>query len=74
MDIMNSKKTLLSLINGSPILGSASQGQVVKFQYATTIAKAAASTTEGAISFAAGANGSGAIYVNQTLVSSRFSQ
>ena len=71
MDIMNSKKTLLSLINGGAILGSASSGQTVKFQYATTIAKAAASQTEGAITFAAGANGSGAIYVNQTLVSSK---
>lgn len=70
MDINSSKKTLLSLINGG-ILGAPSANQTVKFQYATSIATAAASTTAGALTFAADSNGNAAIYAQGTLVSSK---
>ena len=76
---MNSKKTLLSLINGG-ILGAApSGGTTVKFQLALgghAIARAAASTTAGALTFASDNNGNAAIFATNgdgsgTLVSSK---
>lgn len=70
MDIMNSKKTLLSLINGGAVLGVPAGGNTVKFQFATSIATAAASQTAGALTFAADSNGNAAIYAQGTLVSS----
>lgn len=70
MDIMNSKKTLLSLINGGAVLGAPSANQTVKFQFATSIATAAASQTAGALTFAADSAGNAAIYAQGTLVSS----
>ena len=71
MDIMNSKKTLLSLINGGAVLGAPAGGNTVKFQFATSIATAAASQTAGALTFAADSNGNAAIYAQGTLVSSK---
>ena len=70
MDIMNSKKTLLSLINGGAVLGAPAGGATVKFQFASSIATAAGSQTEGALTFAADAAGNAAIYAQGTLVSS----
>lgn len=71
MDIMNSKKTLLSLINGGAVLGAPAGGATVKFQFATSIATAAASTTAGGLTFAADEDGNAAIYAQGTLVSSK---
>ena len=74
MDIMNSKKTLLSLINGGALLG-ASSGQQVSFKFAGTIAKAitaAASSADGSLIFAIDeATGAGAIWQDNHLVSSK---
>ena len=71
MDIF-SKKTLLSAINGGSVaLGAPSEAATVKFQYATSIATAAASQTAGALTFAADSNGNAAIYAQGTLVSSK---
>ncbi len=71
MDIMNSKKTLLSLINGGALLGAPAAQSTVKFQYATNLATAATSETAGALTFAADANGNAAIFAQGTLVSSK---
>lgn len=76
MDIMNSKKTLLSLINGGAVLGAPAGGATVKFQYATSHATAVSNKTDGALTFVSDSNGYGAIYVNDstnggTLVSSK---
>lgn len=74
-----SKKTLLNYVNGAGLFGAAPQGgQTVKFQIATgnnAIARAAASTTAGALTFAQDSNGNAAIYTtdgngNGILVSS----
>lgn len=72
MDIF-SKKTLLSAINGGGIYGAASQGQTVKFKFASTIAKAlTGKTDDGALIFAVDAtSGAGAIWAGTDLVSSR---
>ena len=70
MDIMNSKKTLLSLINGG-ILGSASAGQTVKFAYTENIAKVG-TAAEGTITFYADkTNKTGIIAVGGDVVSSK---
>lgn len=66
----NYKKDILSQIVDGGTYGSPYENQTVKFQYANTIAKAAGSTTAGAITFAADTNGNGAIYVQGTRVSS----
>lgn len=66
-----SKKTLLNYVNGSGVFGAPSANQTVKFQYATSIATAAASQTAGALTFAADENGNAAIYAQGTLVSSK---
>lgn len=70
MDIMNSKKTLLSLINGGATLGSPAAQSTVKFQFTTNLATAASSQTAGALTFAADANGNAGIWAQGTLVSS----
>ena len=71
MDIMNSKKTLLSLINGGVgTYGTPSAQSTVKFQFATNLATAAASETVGGLTFAADANGNAGIWAQGTLVSS----
>lgn len=64
------KKTLLSKINSGGVYGAPSTNQTVKFQYATNIATAASSKTEGAITFAADGAGNAGIYISGTLVSS----
>jgi hypothetical protein len=66
---MNSKKTLLSLINGG-ILGAPAGGSTVKFQFTTNLATAASSQTAGGLTFAADANGNAGIWAQGTLVSS----
>jgi hypothetical protein len=66
-----SKKTLLNYVNGSGVFGAPAANQTVKFQYATSIATAAASQTAGALTFAADSNGNAAIYAQGTLVSSK---
>ena len=79
MDINSSKKTLLSLINGGILGASPAGGSTVKFQIATganAIARAAASTTAGALTFASDGNGNAAIFATDgngegTLVSSQ---
>ena len=69
MDIMNSKKTLLSLINGG-ILGAPAGGSTVKFMYTTNLATAAGNTVAGGLVFANDGQGHAAIWSNGTILSS----
>ncbi len=66
-----SKKTLLNYVNGSGVYGAPGSQTTVKFQYTNNIATAAASSTPGALTFAADENGNAAIYAQGTLVSSK---
>ena len=71
MDIMNSKKTLLSLINGGAILGAAGSAQTVKFAYTENIAKVG-TAADGTITFYADTtNKTGIIAVGGDVVSSK---
>ena len=71
MDIMNSKKTLLSLINGGAVLGAAAGSQTVKFAYTENIAKVG-TAAEGTITFYADTtNKTGIIAVGGDVVSSK---
>lgn len=72
MDIMNSKKTLLSLINGGVTLGAAPTGSsTVKFAYTENIAKVG-TASDGTVTFYADTtNNTGIIAVGDKIVSSK---
>lgn len=72
MDIMNSKKTLLSLINGGVTLGAAPSGSsTVKFAYTENIAKVG-TAPDGTVTFYADTtNNTGIIAVGDKIVSSK---
>ncbi len=71
--MISNKKDFLKFINGAGVglYGAPAQNQTVKFQFARSIATAAASQTEGALTFAADDAGNAAIYAQGTLVSSK---
>jgi len=64
MDNSFKKKDILKNIIGSKgvVLGTPAASSTVKFQFATSIATAAASQTAGALTFAADSSGNAAIY------------
>ena len=74
MNSFVSKNELLKSIvpgGGNAVLKSPAAQSTVKFQFASSIATAAANETAGALTFAADSNGNAAIYAQGTLVSSK---
>lgn len=71
--MISNKQDFLKFIKGAGVglYGAPAAQSTVKFQYATSIATAAASQTAGALTFAADENGNAAIYAQGTLVSSK---